>query len=65
MGVNLAASDELNIRDFLVAAYADYAANGSVRDQYASAVAQYTHREMARQYAAVLNSTVENSARKR
>jgi Glycosyl transferase 4-like domain len=52
-------------KDFLVAAYADYAANGSVRyQQDASAVAQYTHREMARQFAAVLNSTVENSARK-
>ena len=56
-GLHVQSDSEL--KDFLMAAYAEFASTGRVPcQQDADAVAQYTQREMARKFAAVLDSTL-------
>ena len=60
-GVHVQSDREL--KDFLVAAYAEFARTGGVCYQGdANEVKQYTHREMARKFATVLNSVIENAS---
>jgi glycosyltransferase involved in cell wall biosynthesis len=62
-GVHVQSDREL--KDFMLAAYAEFAANGRVSyREEANAVAQYTHREMARKFAAVLDSTLAGCSKK-
>jgi hypothetical protein len=61
-GIHVQSDREL--KDFLVAAYAEFARTGGVCYQGdANEVKQYTHREMARKFATVLNSVIENTSR--
>ena len=62
-GVHVQSDREL--KDFILAAYAEFAAKGQVSYRgEANAFAPYTHREMARKFAEVLDSTLAGCSKK-